>query len=165
MVRKTRGVSCVIQNNGTSMDSVLRITFSVRKTDKKEGYIPAAVVRQYYDLFSDQPLHLIIGGYRNKQAAILQRRHELYSVPAGWNEDLRDRITEVVNIGLDCENFWSIKLYIRLLKAIKIMGSKVSVLQSIQKHRYCIFILQSSSFITCFAIQACGNLFRQNGFY
>lgn len=100
------------------------LLFQSAKTDKREGYIPAAVVRQYYDLFSDQPLHLIVGGYRNKQAAILQRRHELYSVPAGWNEDLRDRIDEAVNIGLDCRKLLVDKTLYPVVKGNKDNGIK-----------------------------------------
>lgn len=100
------------------------LLFQSEKTDKKEGYIPAAVVRQYNDLFSDQPLHLIVGGYRNKQAAILQRRHELYSVPAGWNEDLRDKIVEVVNIGLDCRKLLVDKTLYPVVKGNKDNGIK-----------------------------------------
>lgn len=76
------------------------LLFHSEKTDKKEGYVPSAVVSQYSDIFSDRTMYLLIGGYRNKQASILQRRHELYSIPAGWSDDFRDKIIEIVDIGL-----------------------------------------------------------------
>jgi CRISPR system Cascade subunit CasA len=94
------------------------------RTDKKEGYIPAAVVTQYNTLSNCEPLHLIIGGYRNKQAAILQRRHELYSLPAGWNEDFRDRIDEIIGIGLEAEDILSKKVLYPAVKGQKEKGLK-----------------------------------------
>lgn len=89
------------------------------RTDKKEGYIPAAVVTQYNALYSSEPLHLVIGGYRNKQAAILQRRHELYSLPAGWNDNFRDRINEIIEIGLEAEEILSKKVLFPAFKSKK----------------------------------------------
>lgn len=52
-----------------------------------EGYEAAAVVRQFAELsLGREPLRLIVGGYRNKQAAIIQRRHEFLSVASGWEQ-------------------------------------------------------------------------------
>jgi CRISPR system Cascade subunit CasA len=100
------------------------LLFQSQRTDKKEGYIPAAVVSQYYDLYSDQNIHLVIGGYRNKQAAILQRRHELYSMPAGWNDAFRDRIIEVVQLGLETEKILTDKVLYPVVKGNKDKGEK-----------------------------------------
>ena len=100
------------------------LLFQSDKTDKKEGYIPAAVVSQYHDLFCDQAIHLLIGGYRNKQASILQRRHELYTMPAGWNDDFRDRIIEVVEIGLKTEKILTDKVLYPVVKGNKDKGEK-----------------------------------------
>jgi len=94
------------------------------KTDKKEGYIPAAVVTQYNDLYSDKPLHLVIGGYRNKQASIIQRRHELYSLPAGWNDDFRGQITEIIEIGLKAKETLINKVLYPVVKGNKDKGIK-----------------------------------------
>lgn len=53
-------------------------------TDSKNpGQEPAAVIRQAQDL--GVRLTLSIGGYRNNQASILERRHELLSLGEGWN--------------------------------------------------------------------------------
>jgi CRISPR system Cascade subunit CasA len=92
------------------------LLFSSEKTDKKEGYTPAPVISQYYDLCGDNVLRLLIGGYRNKQAAILQRRHELYSIPAGWNDKFRNRIIEIIEIGLDAEATLTDKVLYPLVK-------------------------------------------------
>jgi CRISPR system Cascade subunit CasA len=100
------------------------LLFSSEKTDKKEGYTPAPVISQYYDLCGDNVLRLLIGGYRNKQAAILQRRHELYSIPAGWNDKFRNRIIEIIEIGLDAEATLTDKVLYPLVKGNKDRGEK-----------------------------------------
>lgn len=81
--------------------------------------MPAPVVRQFHEVFPSMPLHLVIGGYRNKQAAILQRRHELYTLPAGWADDARDRIENIVRIGLDARKILADKALYPLVKASK----------------------------------------------
>ena len=52
---------------------------------------------------------LIVGGYRNKQAAILQRRHERFPLNIGWDENhyLEDLVTQAVDIKKQLRN----KLY------------------------------------------------------
>lgn len=50
---------------------------------KEEGQEPAAVVRQARALLTK--LKLTIGGYRNNQASILERRHELLFLNDGWS--------------------------------------------------------------------------------
>jgi len=60
--------------------------FVVRHTvvdSKIPGQEPAAVIRQAQNL--RVRLTLCIGGYRNNQASILERRHELLSLGEGWN--------------------------------------------------------------------------------
>lgn len=100
------------------------LVYQSDKTEKTEGYIPAGVVTQFNDLFSDKPIHLIIGGYRNKQASIVQRRHELYSLPAGWNDEFRSRITEVIEIGLEAEDILTSKVLYPVIKGNKDRGIK-----------------------------------------
>jgi CRISPR system Cascade subunit CasA len=100
------------------------LLFQSDKTEKKDGFIPAAVVSQFHDLFSDQAIHLLIGGYRNKQAAILQRRHELYTIPAGWNDDKRDRIIEIIEIGLKAKKVLTDKVLYPVVKGAENNGEK-----------------------------------------
>ncbi len=56
---------------------------------------PAEVVRQFGAEMRSS-CQLIVGGYRNKQAAILQRRHELFPLEAGWDKN-RIQIAHLVN--------------------------------------------------------------------
>jgi len=54
--------------------------------DKKtEGYEAAPVVKQAKDL-KIKRLELIVGGYRNNQATVLERRHEFFSLSNGWQD-------------------------------------------------------------------------------
>ncbi|QLE96559.1 type I-E CRISPR-associated protein Cse1/CasA [Neptunomonas phycophila] len=54
--------------------------------DKKtEGYEAAPVVKQAKGL-NIKRLELIVGGYRNNQATVLERRHELFSLSDGWQD-------------------------------------------------------------------------------
>lgn len=76
----------------------------------KEGQIPAAVVSQFPEVFPGAPLHLIVGGYRNKQASILQRRHELFSIAQGWENNL-ENLRELIEAALNAKNLLRSKLY------------------------------------------------------
>jgi CRISPR system Cascade subunit CasA len=67
--------------------------------DAKEGATPAAPVNQASEVFPGEPLHLLVGGYRAKQASILERRHELFTLAEGWEEDRRGQIKALVEIG------------------------------------------------------------------
>ncbi len=75
--------------------------FVVTNESEKEGQQSATVVSQHRQLRNGKPLHLIVGGYRNKQASILQRRHELLSLADGWEgngQTLKDIIDSAVKI-------------------------------------------------------------------
>jgi CRISPR system Cascade subunit CasA len=77
----------------------------------KEGSIAAAVVTQWREA-GDSNLRLIIGGYRNKQASILQRRHEFFSVGEGWqDDDGRQAIERAVERSLVIKKLLRGKLY------------------------------------------------------
>ncbi|MDG4551853.1 MAG: type I-E CRISPR-associated protein Cse1/CasA [Candidatus Contendobacter sp.] len=64
----------------------------------KEGCSPAGPVLQAGDLYPREKLHLLVGGYRNKQASILERRHELISLANNWHDN-KDRLTQLVELG------------------------------------------------------------------
>ncbi|MDE1483246.1 type I-E CRISPR-associated protein Cse1/CasA [Xenorhabdus bovienii] len=70
------------------------------KNRNSVGQSPAAVVEQNRTVFPNARLQLIIGGYRNNQASILERRHEVLVVNQGWQTH-PDVIDEVIRIGLD----------------------------------------------------------------
>jgi len=60
----------------------------IRKEEKREGNTPALVLTHFPEVFGDQePLHLLVGGYRNKQSSIIDRRHELISLSEGWHQN------------------------------------------------------------------------------
>jgi CRISPR system Cascade subunit CasA len=76
--------------------------FVLEKNEAKEGHSSAPVVTQYRqvcDLLGEGQLFLLVGGYRNKRAAILERRHELFNLAVGWAEHAED-VSEIVDLGL-----------------------------------------------------------------
>jgi CRISPR system Cascade subunit CasA len=81
----------------------------VASKDKKAGFIPAEIVRQFkHDLVqSDQ---LIVGGYRNKQASILQRRHEYFPLRPGWDKNGFE-ISRLVRMALEIKTLLRNKLF------------------------------------------------------
>lgn len=84
---------------------------AARKKDssKGEGNRPVPAIGQARAL-NLEPLRLLVGGYRNKQAAVLERRHELIELGAGW-DDRDGRLETLVNIGLAARKVLRGKLY------------------------------------------------------
>ncbi len=87
--------------------------FVIQSDSKKENYRVASVVRQFSALTSDikdiTP-QLIVGGYRNKQASILQRRHELFPLNSGW-ESNSNHFEELINQAVEIKKLLRNKLY------------------------------------------------------
>lgn len=55
-----------------------------------EGQQPAAVILQARKIFGAEKssrLHLVVGGYRNHQASVLERRHEVFTLNHGWEKN------------------------------------------------------------------------------
>ncbi|MEE8584979.1 MAG: type I-E CRISPR-associated protein Cse1/CasA, partial [Acidobacteriota bacterium] len=71
--------------------------------EEKEGNTPAAVVRQYRDLCRAQPLQLMVGGYRNNQATIEERRHERISLSRGWQDNL-PHLRQMIELALEVKD-------------------------------------------------------------
>lgn len=85
------------------------------------GYSSAAVVAQH----SDSSINLLVGGYKvEKGASIVYRRHELYSLPAGWHDDFKDRIKETIDICLEAGKILSDKVLYPVTKGNKDAGLK-----------------------------------------
>jgi len=74
------------------------------------GQIPAAVVSRFRDTFATDNLSLIVGGYRTKQAAVLQRRHDLISMSAGWAGNLL-RVEKFIGLALVFKDHIRKKIY------------------------------------------------------
>lgn len=58
----------------------------VDQLDDKQGQQAAPVLQQARTFMSADKIQLIVGGYRNNQATVLERRHELFSLAQGWAE-------------------------------------------------------------------------------
>jgi CRISPR system Cascade subunit CasA len=72
---------------------------SIHDADAKEGSTPAGPVTQAQQLALEDKMTLLIGGYRTKKAAVLQRRHELIGLAQGWQDD-KNRIGSLVDIAM-----------------------------------------------------------------
>lgn len=70
----------------------------VAKDDTKEGQQPAPVVMQARHLVRNERLQFVVGGYRNKKAQIVGRRHEFFDISQGW-ADHPDLIDDLVKTG------------------------------------------------------------------
>lgn len=77
--------------------------------DAREGSIPAGPITQANEL-GDGDLHLLIGGYRTKQASVLERRHELMNLAQGWSDD-KCRLKQLVDLGKEAKKALRGKLY------------------------------------------------------
>jgi CRISPR system Cascade subunit CasA len=58
----------------------------VDQQNDKEGQQAAPVLQQARTFIAADKIQLIVGGYRNNQATVLERRHELFSLAQGWAE-------------------------------------------------------------------------------
>lgn len=85
----------------------------------RPGSVPAPVVSQALDADSGvDTMALLVGGYRNNQASIIERRHEVFRLQAGWNEHVAD-IERIVELALDVRQ--------ALRTAVKRFGDGVGV--------------------------------------
>jgi len=71
----------------------------VDQQNDKEGQQTAPVIQQARTFMAADKIQLIVGGYRNNQATVLERRHELFSLAQGWAEH-GNVIQQIVTGGL-----------------------------------------------------------------
>lgn len=76
--------------------------------DVAEGSTPAAPVYFARENFPGS-MHLLVGGYRTKQASVLERRHEFFNLAEGWEAE--KRVGQLVGIGLSLKKLLRGKLY------------------------------------------------------
>jgi len=69
------------------------------REEVNEGNTPAFVLSQYKNIFLGRDVTLLVGGYLNKQSSISGRRHERFSISAGWDEN-RDTLKDYIQIAL-----------------------------------------------------------------
>ncbi|MGE0069179.1 MAG: type I-E CRISPR-associated protein Cse1/CasA [Thiomonas sp.] len=91
----------------------------VNDKDAKEGSTPAGPINQFAAIARDEKLNILVGGYRTKQASVLERRHELIGLAPGWDREAR--LTKLVEIGKEAKK----TLYEKLRDASK--GKKIKV--------------------------------------
>lgn len=105
---------------------------------KEEGQEPAAVVRQAQGLLSK--LRLTVGGYRNKQASILERRHELLFLNDGWS-DRTGVIHELVGLAISYKSAFNSAMGvfvngIKKNKKEKIKGAGIEINKAAEEQFY-----------------------------
>ncbi len=90
----------------------------------QQGQIPALVIQQIQKYSNGKAgrLELLVGGYRNNQAAILERRHEMLTLNQGW-ETHANIVHELVKHGLEYKTALRKTLYV-CSKGIKKAGRK-----------------------------------------
>jgi len=95
----------------TAPSWTLLTQFLIQKEGDKQGHTPAPVVSQAKRMnVVNGRLYLMVGGYRNKQASILERRHELFNVAKEWQNSDR-QIEWIVDTGLAYKRELRKKLY------------------------------------------------------
>lgn len=102
-----------------------------------EGCMPAGPVVQAMEVFPDEPVHLIVGGYCTRQASVVERRHELMSLAKGWDND-KTRLKQLVDFGTRARQvlYKSIALSVRGDKKNGIKGIASPIHDSADKHFY-----------------------------
>ncbi|MBV1952627.1 MAG: type I-E CRISPR-associated protein Cse1/CasA [Cycloclasticus sp.] len=71
----------------------------VDQQSDKGGQQAAPVIKQARKFIASAKMQLIVGGYRNNQATILERRHDLFSLAQGWTEHV-EVIQQIIQNGL-----------------------------------------------------------------
>jgi len=84
--------------------------FLIFHESEDSGQVPAAVISRFRDSFTQNNLSLIVGGYRTKQASVLQRRHDLVSLAAGWAGNL-STVEKFIRLALEFKEHIRKKMY------------------------------------------------------
>ena len=106
----------------------------------KAGSTPSGPVRQAGALAAER-LHLWVGGYCARQASIVGRRHEMFSLAKGWRDDF-ERIPKLVSIGKEAAKILYGKLmvtaggYENKKNQIKLKGIGAAIHETAEKLFY-----------------------------
>ena len=79
----------------------------------EQGNIRAAVIDQFEQVFLERSharLILYVASYANKQAAVLERRHEVFTMPELWQEN-KQTLERAINIALNAKQLLRKRLY------------------------------------------------------
>jgi len=74
--------------------------FIIDKYGRDEGQQIASVISQFRTLYPAKKCFLVVGGYRNQKASIVQRRHELISLAEGWGDHVDD-LSQLIDVALE----------------------------------------------------------------
>ena len=108
----------------------------VDQLDDKGGHEAAPVIKQARKLLAANKIQLIIGGYRNNQATILERRHELFSLAQGWAEH-GDVIQQIIIDGLAYKTALRKALYLFAVGIKdKVNGSGINLCDPVEASYY-----------------------------
>lgn len=88
--------------------------FLLDREEERQGYVPPPVISSRRQRRSANQLQLLIGGYRNNQASVIERRHEMFGFKSGW-EDALEQLADIVELGLEVKGL----LYASLLIVVK----------------------------------------------
>jgi CRISPR system Cascade subunit CasA len=102
---------------------------SVDAPDAKVGSTPAGPVAQADAIVAGR-LHLLVGGYRVKQAAVEERRHELMSLAQGWNDD-KNRLEKLMDLGKKAKSALRGRLYLAVIPRRVVLPKAVGPLQGL----------------------------------
>jgi CRISPR system Cascade subunit CasA len=106
--------------------------------DNTEGQQPAAVILQAKKIFGAQTskLHLVVGGYRNNKASVLERRHEVFTLNHGWAKNTAV-IQYLVTIGRGYRDalYKALYVFVNGLKEVKGAGVKLNQAAEAQYYR------------------------------
>ncbi|MDP3480680.1 MAG: type I-E CRISPR-associated protein Cse1/CasA [Desulfoprunum sp.] len=102
------------------------------------GQQPAAVILQARKILGAQSrkLHLLIGGYRNNQASVLDRRHEVFTLNHGWDSNT-NVIHYLVALGRGYRDalYKALYVFVNGIKDIKGAGVKLNQAAESQFYR------------------------------
>lgn len=121
-----------------SWTQLSRFVVKQQLSDNTEGQQPAAVVSQVRNLFGSktEKLHLLVGGYRNRQASILERRHEVFTLNHGWDSHT-NVIDHLVSLGSGYRDalYKALYVFVKGVKDVKGAGVKLNQAAEVQYYR------------------------------
>lgn len=103
-----------------------------------EGQQPATVILQVKKIYgtNSNRLHLLVGGYRNNKASVLERRHEVFSLNHGWDNHT-DVIHHLVSLGRGYRDalYKALFVFVNGIKDVKGAGVKLNQAAEAQFYR------------------------------
>lgn len=103
-----------------------------------EGQQPAPVILQSRKILGkmSEKLYLLVGGYRNNQASVLERRHEVFTLNHGWDSNTKV-IHEMVATGRGYRDalYKAVFVFVNGVKDVKGAGVKLNQSADMQFYR------------------------------